>query len=316
MTLRFDAALQAIGFASSGEAGVRLATFLGMPTSPSTVLRRTKGTSFPSKQVTKVGIDDFAFRRGLKYGSILVDLETRRVVDLLPDRSVATATAWFKKHPEIRVISRDRGADYATAASQGSPQAVQVADRWHIVHNLSETLSFVLEHYHAQLRSVSHVLVPPPLAEPEKHRQDEDVSERSSSPIPIASAQPYRAPFTQRVQQTRRESRLQRYQQIVELQRQGMTITHIAPQVGLSSRTIRRWLTQKQSVKDEDDPASLIPMNPTCLCDGSKDVTMDFRSGVRSRLVAILALQRLCIIIWLDFILFTIRRQSSQALLH
>ncbi len=102
-----------------------------MEKSTSTVLRGGNGGNVIS--LTR------PFRRGLKYGTILVDLETHRVVNLLPDRSVATATAWFKKHPEIRVISRDRGADYAKAASQGSPQAVQVADRWHIIHNLSET---------------------------------------------------------------------------------------------------------------------------------------------------------------------------------
>jgi transposase len=83
MTLRFCAELEAIGFATSGEGGARLATRLGMPTSPTTVLRRLKAASEPpSKAVTKVGIDDFAFRRGLKYGTILVDLETHRVIDL------------------------------------------------------------------------------------------------------------------------------------------------------------------------------------------------------------------------------------------
>src|SRR5690242_17875583 len=102
------------------------------------MLRRFKAASTPtSERLTKVGIDDFAFRRGLKYGTILVDLETHRVVDLLSDRAVATATAWFKAHPNIRVISRGCGVDYARAAAQGAPQAVQVADRWHILHNRS-----------------------------------------------------------------------------------------------------------------------------------------------------------------------------------
>ncbi len=243
MTLRFCAALEVIGFATSGEAGARLATLLGMPTSPATVLRRIKAASSPAfKKVTQVGIDDWAFRRGLKYGTILVDLQTHRVIDLLPDRAVTTATAWFKEHPDIRVISRDRGKDYATAASQGAPQAVQVADRWHIIHNLSEAVSLVLEHFRTQLRSVSQALVPPLIRELEQQQQPEEDSEEPS--IPIASGQPYRAPFIQQVQRTRRESRLERYQQIVELQQQGMTMTHIAEQIGLSSRTIRRWLVQ------------------------------------------------------------------------
>jgi transposase len=134
MTLSLCAALEAIGFATSGEAGARLATSLRMPTSAATMLRRIKAAPAPAFEgVTKVGIDDFAFRRGLKYGTILVDLETHRVIDLLPDRATQTATAWFKAHPEIEVVSRDRGADYATAAAQGAPQAIQVADRWHLL---------------------------------------------------------------------------------------------------------------------------------------------------------------------------------------
>jgi transposase len=212
---------------------------LGLPTSPSTILRRLKAVWVPaSKGTTKVGIDDWAFRRGLSYGSILVDLETHRVIELLPDRTVATATRWFKEHPEIEVSSRDRGQDYTTAASQGAPQAVQVADRWHIVHNLTEAVSLVLENYRTQLRSVSQLLVPAVEPEPQK----EQASEGASSPLPVACGEPYRTPFIQRVQQTRQRQRLQRYHQLVELQQQGMTEAQMAQRMGLSQRPIRRWL--------------------------------------------------------------------------
>lgn len=201
MTLRFCAALETIGFATSGEAGARLATLLGLPTSPATMLRRLKAASPPVTQTAaKVGIDDFAFRGGHKYGTILVDLETHRVMDVLPDRAVATVTTWFKAHPDIRVISRDCGADYATAADQGAPQAVQVADRWHIAHNLSETVALVLEHYRTHLRSVSQLLVPPPGRELEPLHKEEVVSPEALSPMPMVSGQPYRTPFIQQVQ--------------------------------------------------------------------------------------------------------------------
>lgn len=246
MTLRFCAALETIGFATSGEAGARLATHLGLPASPATMLRRLKAASPPgSSTATKVGIDDFAFRRGLKYGTILVDLETHRVIDLLPDRAVTTATAWFKAHPDIQVISRDRGADYATAASQGAPQAVQVADRWHIVHNLSETVALILEHYRASLRNVSQFLVPPPRKEFEQQQKEDAVSGEALSPMPLASGQPYRTLFIQQVQRVRWENRITRYQEIVELQQQGMTTAQVAQRLGLSDRTIRRWLAQE-----------------------------------------------------------------------
>ena len=246
MTLRFCAALEAIGFATSGEAGARLATLLGMPTSPATVLRRIKAAvSPPSPLVTQVGIDDWAFRSGLKYGTILVNLETHRVIDLLPDRAVATATTWFKEHPHLKIVSRDRGADYATAASQGAPQAVQVADRWHIVHNLSEALSLVFEQYRAQLRSVSQLLIPLQGQEKDQHHQEVAPQEDFSSPPPSASGQPYRAPFLQQVQRARYESRFVRYQQMRELQQQGMSPAQVAQHLGLSTRTVRRWLAHK-----------------------------------------------------------------------
>lgn len=311
MTLRFCAALEAIGFATSGEAGARLATLLGMPTSPATVLRRIKVASSPAfKKVTQVGIDDWAFRRGLKYGTILVDLQTHRVVDLLPDRAVTTATAWFKEHPDIRVISRDRGKDYATAASQGAPQAVQVADRWHIIHNLSEAVSLVLEHFRTQLRSVSQALVPPLMRELEKQQQTEEDSEEPS--ILIASGQPYRAPFIQQVQRTRRESRLERYQQIVGLQQQGMTMTHIAEQVpvpfvgGLCKHPCLK------SVRDEDDLASLIPMKAMCSHAGNRDATLGSNSGVRLRRVAILVHQKPCTTTSLASVLLAFHQHNSH----
>lgn len=283
MTLRFCTELEAIGFATSGESGARLATLLGLPSSPATILRRLKAVSEAvSKNVTKVGIDDWAFRRGLKYGTILVDLETHRVIDLLLDRTVATATAWFKAHPEIQVISRDRGADDATAAIQGAPQAIQVADRWHIVHNLSEALSLTFEHSRAQIRSASHVLAPAPMAESETQSQQKDVPETSLSPLPIASGQPYRAPFIQHVQRARRESRLQRYQELVALQRQGMTTAQIAQQVGLSPRSIRRWLAQEHIPEGRQRrrrPSLLDPYEPYVL-------TNDVRTPMRIALLS------------------------------
>jgi transposase len=167
MTLRFCRELEKIGLATTGENGARLATRLGLPTSPATMLRRLKAASAPTvKKVTKVGIDDFAFRRGLKYGTLLVDLETHQVIDLLPDRSVATATVWFKKHPDIQVVRRDRGSDYAAAATAGAPQALQVCDRWHLLRNLSEYVTTFLARMRAQIRKASQALAPPRQEDP------------------------------------------------------------------------------------------------------------------------------------------------------
>jgi transposase len=136
-TERLAQALERIALATSGEQGARLATLLQMPASPTTLLRRIMDLPPPtSGAIEQVGIDDWALRRGRAYGSVLVNLETHAVIDLLPDRTATTAAAWFRRHPDLTIISGDRGGDYATAARAGAPQATQVADRFHLVKNV------------------------------------------------------------------------------------------------------------------------------------------------------------------------------------
>ena len=228
MTLRFCAELEAIGLATSGEGGARLATRMGLPPSPATMLRRLKAASMPaSEQVTKVGRDDFAFRRGLKYGSILVDLDTHHVIDLLPDRPVATATVWFKAHPDIEIVSRDRSTDYALAATLGAPQAVQVADRWHLVRNLADALQVLLARYRPEIR----------LSRDEAEANVIETLSSVWSPFPQHSKEPARL--------ARQVQRQDRYEHMLSLHQQGRETKEIAKHVGVSERTIRRWLTAK-----------------------------------------------------------------------
>ena len=141
MTARLCSALQSVGLATSGNLGARLCARLSMPTSRQTILRRMMDLpDLPAGEVVELGIDDFAFRRGYRFGTVLVNLVSHRVVDLLPDRDQERAAAWMKKHPEIRVVSRDRGSEYAAAVAKGAPQAVEVADRFHVIKNLSEAV--------------------------------------------------------------------------------------------------------------------------------------------------------------------------------
>jgi len=144
-TQRLIAALQAIGLALGGEAGARLAARLRLATSPSTLLRLVQAVLPPvPPPLQAVGVDEWAWRRGHRYGTILVDLATHRVVDLLPERSAAAVAVWLARHPSLTVVSRDRSALYADGIRQGAPQAVQVVDRFHLVENLREAVEAFL----------------------------------------------------------------------------------------------------------------------------------------------------------------------------
>lgn len=133
-TIRFCQQITSIGLSTCGKGGAKLAARLGIQTTRQTILRRIMDLpDVLTGSVLFLGIDDFAFRRGYRFGTILVDLESHRVVDLLPDRQAETTAAWMDQHPDIFVVSRDRGSTYASAASRAAPQATQCADRFHLV---------------------------------------------------------------------------------------------------------------------------------------------------------------------------------------
>jgi transposase len=151
-----------VGVFLGGEAGARMLTQIGMPTSGDTVLRLVRRLPLPRRPAPRVlGVDDWARRKGRTYGTILVDLERHRVVDVLPDRSAATLADWLRGHCGIRVIARDRSTEYARGIGLGAPQAVQVADRWHLLLNLRQMVERWLAGVHGRLRRL-----PPTVGQP------------------------------------------------------------------------------------------------------------------------------------------------------
>jgi transposase len=145
MSIRCRKQITSIGLATCGKGGARLAARLGIQTNRQTILRRIMDLpDLLPGSLLFLGIDDFSFRRGLRFGTILVNLESRRVVDLSPDRKADNSAAWMRQHPDLMAVSRDRGGEYASAATAGAPQAIQCADRFHLLKNLGEAVEDLL----------------------------------------------------------------------------------------------------------------------------------------------------------------------------
>lgn len=226
MTIRYCQQLTSIGLATCGKGGTKLAARLGMQTSRQTVLRRIMDLpDLPGGSIVYLGVDDFSFRRGYRFGTIFVDLESRRVVDLLPDRKAATSAAWMHQQPDLMVVSRDRGGAYASAVVQGAPQALQCADRFHLLKNLGEALEGLLaRHLAASCK-----------------RQTQATAD-SQAPVWQSKRATRSSPKLEHLQQNRREERLARYEQVITLHQQGMSQAAIARQVGMGASTVQSWL--------------------------------------------------------------------------
>jgi transposase len=235
-TRRLITVLRAIGMAVGGRAGARLAARLRLPTSASTLLRLARAAPTPHiPALQAIGVDEWAWRRGHRYGTILVDLLTHRVVDLLPDRSAATVAAWLAQHPTVTVVCRDRSDPYADGIRRGAPQAVQVVDRFHLVRNLREAVEAFLVTKRPMLQAAA-VRTAQALAS-------------SVAPVPVTPMYAGRRRCSQTRQQQREAAQQRRhalwvttYEAIQTLSAQGAGITAIARQLGISRPTVYAYL--------------------------------------------------------------------------
>ena len=229
-TLRLAQRLVALGVALGGKAGVRLGHAWDLGVSRNTLLRglrRQPAPSFPTPKV--LGVDDFALRKRHTYGTILVDLECRQPVALLPERTAEPLAQWLREHPGVQVIARDRSTAYAEGARAGASQATQVADRFHLLQNLRETLDQVFLTQSSVLDAVNATLRPQP------------VPLADGALAVLVPAPEMALPAQQRVAQ-RLARRQARHTQVWALHRQGWTAPAIAQHVGLSLRTVQRDL--------------------------------------------------------------------------
>ena len=228
-TCRLSVSLEQITWALGGSAGSRLAQQLGILASSSTLLRQLRRrVCMPSAHAIRVlGIDDWAWRKGHRYGTILCDLEQGKVVDLLPDRSTESTAQWLRTHPGTEIISRDRASLYAQAAKAAAPQAVQVADRWHLLHNMTEALMEALAPHYRLLNEAARAVA-----------SAETIPEQAPAKNePVVSL-----PRARQLQHENRQRRLDRYEVVMEKVRQGLSQREIGRQCGLSRKTVRRWI--------------------------------------------------------------------------
>jgi len=221
-----DDLLKTFALQAGGEGGARLARKAGVPVSPDTLLRLLHAMIDATVNVPRVlGVDDFALRRKKRrYGTILIDLETHRPIDVLEDRTADVFANWLRHHPGVEIIVRDRAGAYAEGGRQGAPNAIQVADRFHLCANAGAALDEVLR---SRRRRVEYVMVTEPTA--------------GQGPTPTAALLP--PSQTEQELAVRRTRRMARWEEVRTRRADGYGIARIAREMGMHRRTVRYYLT-------------------------------------------------------------------------
>jgi transposase len=236
-TNRLSKVQRLVGRALGGRPGQRLLSRLGMPVSRHTLLRQVvtavPASALPQQALRVVGVDDWAWRKGQSFGTILVDLERSEVVDVLPTRSAKALSEWLIQHPEVLVVSRDRQGVYAEGARSGAPQALQVADRFHLTMNLKQAVERELAVRRPYLRLTRKDITASPTASGMQTAQSEGRQIKIHSSVREQQTE---------VARQRRQQDLELFQSIQQLRAAGLKASQIARHLGLNRRRIDRWL--------------------------------------------------------------------------
>lgn len=222
-----------------GNTGAAISRYAGVPVSPSTILRVVKRLDIQPKKLTSgvIGVDDWAFKKGKTYGTVIVDLAKKEVIDLLPDRESATLSEWLKQHPEIKTVSRDRYGPYALGIKTGAPDASQVADRFHLIMNLGDATKRIFQSKGKELRE-AFTLYNQPKNQPAKAVETESAAQNILQ-------------ITEDTSTTANISidKLHKFEKVKDLYSKGNSIRQIAKTVKLTRTTVRKYTMMEQLVK-------------------------------------------------------------------
>jgi transposase len=246
-TRRLAGAQCAAAVDCGAEAAARLLARLAMPASADTLLRLVRRAPLPKREAAHVlGVDDWALKKGQTYGTILVDLEAHRVVDLLPDRTGTTLARWLRAQPQIAVVTRDRSTEYTRAITPALPNAVQVADRWHLLLNARQ----VTERWLATVRGRLRHLPAAAFAEPTRATMTERTEAFPRSHVELAARAATRAHWHTRYDEVRRRHAA------------GETLQHIGAILGLARSTVRRFASAPTFPEHRDLPIAASRLDP------------------------------------------------------